>query len=428
MMTLQDALKTVSGEQQNVLYLRALVEKEQPKIMKALQLIDEEYKTAKRPKGYNLIKVSNKKLGFVYYVRYWHEGSMLPSKWCTHTNDYEKACEYALANRGTLIAQYIGKAKGEVVRFFEDFYKADNPIFQNESKKGNEMTEENRKRFYSSVTKKFVPFLLEQRIRTFQAITVPLLDNFQDALLETGLISKSVNADMLAVGKVLKYLTRKGILETNPHLNLEPVPPKPGEKKTHGCYELEKLNGVFNKEWEDRQSFLLNLIGYTTNMRNIEIKAFSKNDILLMGGCRFIDIKESKTENGIRVVPLHDTVYRHIMDYAKTAGVATPILGATSKSQFQKAAHVLGRMMGVCKGFMEEHNITFYSGRHAWKTMMSAGGLGEDVEEIFMGHKVSNDVKKLYNHRDKHGQEKVVEKAKKVFSILDTMLFALPQS
>jgi hypothetical protein len=53
---------------------------------------------------------------------------------------------------------------------------------------------------------------------------------------------------------------------------------------------------------------------------------------------------------------------------------------------------------------------------------MNAGDLGE-VEEYFMGHKVSNDVSKRYNHRDKQGQGKIAQKAQAVFKILDKNLF-----
>jgi hypothetical protein len=55
---------------------------------------------------------------------------------------------------------------------------------------------------------------------------------------------------------------------------------------------------------------------------------------------------------------------------------------------------------------------------------MSSEGLGEDIEEFFMGHKVSGDVSKNYNHKDKRGREKLLEKAKEVFAILEKKLFA----
>lgn len=70
-----------------------------------------------------------------------------------------------------------------------------------------------------------------------------------------------------------------------------------------------------------------------------------------------------------------------------------------------------------------QENITFYSGRHFWKTLMNHGGLGDDVEEYFMGHKVSASVKERYNHKDKRGKKNKLEKAKKIFQILDKYIF-----
>ena len=202
-----------------------------------------------------------------------------------------------------------------------------------------------------------------------------------------------------------------------------PVPEKQEEKKTHGCYELEKMKGIFSKRWKDKESYLLNLVIYTTDMRNIEIKRFCRNDLITIAGCHFIDLKKSKTENGVRLVPLHDTVYRKIAAYAQEMDGDTPIFGAITEYRFKKAYLCLGTMMGVSEEFLRKHNITYYSGRHFWKTLMNAGGLGEDAEEIFMGHKVSGDVAKLYNHRDMRGKQVIVKKAREVFKILDTYLF-----
>ena len=69
-----------------------------------------------------------------------------------------------------------------------------------------------------------------------------------------------------------------------------------------------------------------------------------------------------------------------------------------------------------------QENITFYSGRHFWKTLMDSENLG-DIEEYFMGHKTSGDVAKRYNHKDKQGKKKLLERAKRVFQILDRFIF-----
>jgi hypothetical protein len=53
---------------------------------------------------------------------------------------------------------------------------------------------------------------------------------------------------------------------------------------------------------------------------------------------------------------------------------------------------------------------------------MSANDLG-DIEEYFMGHKVSKNVAERYNHRDKQGRKRLLAKAREMFRILDKTLF-----
>ena len=71
---------------------------------------------------------------------------------------------------------------------------------------------------------------------------------------------------------------------------------------------------------------------------------------------------------------------------------------------------------------LKKEGISFYSGRHYWKTLMNANRLG-DAEEFFMGHKVSSNMAELYNHRNKQGQKMILKKACKVLSILDKTIF-----
>jgi hypothetical protein len=84
----------------------------------------------------------------------------------------------------------------------------------------------------------------------------------------------------------------------------------------------------------------------------------------------------------------------------------------------------MGKIMKITEEELQKQHITYYSGRHFWKTLMSSESLGDDIEEIFMGHKVSGDVSKNYNHKDKRGRAKMLEKAKEVFAILDRKLLS----
>jgi integrase len=316
MTTLKDALLIVSEKhQQHILILRTQLINECPTAMKALRLLDYEYSTPKQHKGYNLLKRENKKLTFVYYVRYWHENKMIPSKWCTHTNDYLKACLFAVQNREKLITNYLNKTDNKLLLFFKSFYNENNPIFKIESKRNENISDSRRKRYYSIVNNKFIPFLKNQNINNYKNITVKVLNDFQDYLLSKGMKAQSVNYDMIGINKIFKYLLRKGLIEYNPFASLLPVRVNNKDRTTHGCFEINKLNGVFNNNWntkKDNTSFILNLIIYSTGMRNIEIKKLTLSNINTISGIHFINVLDSKTENGIRLIPLHDYVYKEI--------------------------------------------------------------------------------------------------------------------
>jgi integrase len=160
-------------------------------------------------------------------------------------------------------------------------------------------------------------------------------------------------------------------------------------------------------------------------MRNGEIRRMRTGDIVERGGCHFIDIRESKTQAGIRLVPLHERVRERLLSYARDKSPDEAVFPCCKSSpRFGKAAVMLGQRLGVSEEELAARHITFYSGRHFWKTLMNYGGLGEEAEEFFMGHKVSGDVAKRYNHRDRQGKDLMARKAGKVFAILDRYLFS----
>jgi integrase len=243
--------------------------------------------------------------------------------------------------------------------------------------------------------------------------------------LAGGLKPQTANDGLKAVKRITAYLARKGLIKENPCASLEALRVRRGDLEERGCYEAGGIRGVFDKAWENGTAYLLSLLIYTTGMRNSEIGRLRMADIVGARGCHFIDIKESKTENGIRLVPLHGFVHEKLRAYAKGVPAGEAVFKGCQKNRaaYAEANEELGRRLGKGAAELKAENITFYSGRHYWKTLMNAEGLGEDAEEVFMGHKVSGDVSKRYNHRDKQGMALLARKAKKVFAILDKRVF-----
>ena len=284
------------------------------------------------------------------------------------------------------------------------------------------LSEGTRRHYHRVITKRFVPYLKEKGICDYEGVTVQTLEGFQDHLLTGGAKPQTANDSLKAVKRVTAFLVRKGLMKEDPCGRLKALTVKRGDIEARGCYEADGIRGVFEKEWQNGTACLLSLLICTTGMRNSEIARIKPTDIISIKGCHFIDIKESKTGSGVRLVPLHELAYERLAAYAEGTAPGGRIF-KKCHSAFKEANTELGRHLGKSEAELREGNITFYSGRHFWKTLMNAEGLGEDIEEVFMGHKVTGDVAKRYNHRDKQGQALLIRKAKKVFAILEKRVF-----
>jgi len=420
MSRLAEAVAGIRGQrQQEITSMRVFINDNFPDVVKALRSVDRENTQPKRRKGFNLVKRESKKHGFLYYARFSHNGKMLPTKFNTYTNSLAEAEQFARENKARLVEGYLARQDGRMFAVLEEFYTNGQNLCLSERLRGE---------YNSMIRNKFIPFLKREKIASFDQITRITLVKYQDSLQSAGLKAQTVNNNMKPVKKILASLARKGTIADNPGDKIREIKVSDKDRKKRGCYDLERVQGVFNKRWKDEESFLLCLLIYTTGMRNSEIKQVSLNSIQAMDGCRFISVKKSKTDSGVRLVPLHDFVYRKLKAWAaKNKKDANSILfGYRNARPFNDANNGLAKMLNASDGELENENITFYSGRHYWKTLMSAEGLGDDIEEIFMGHKVVADVKRLYNHRDRQGKARLVKKARQVFAILDRCIFKKP--
>ena len=334
-----------------------------PESMKVLQEFNSHFTERWTPKRFYINPKPSKKLGFIYYVRYLENGKLIPSSWCTHTNDYGAAERFAIENRERILTAYFNR---------------------------------------DNVKKK-------------------------DGKIIPGIKPQTVGHYISYISQIFDHLLIEGDIKINPCKSLTAIKKQKTDYKARGCYEAGKLKGVFNKKWKDEFSYLLSLVIYTTDMRNSEIEKIQLKDFFMIDNVHFLDIPESKSANGVRIVPVHDFVYRKIMAYVRKNKIGDYIFRLPNckklGSKRYKAAYTeLASYTGYTAEQLEKENITFYSGRHFWKTLMNSENLG-DAEEYFMGHKVSADVAKNYNHRDKQGKKKLLEKTRKVFQILDKRLF-----
>jgi integrase len=280
------------------------------------------------------------------------------------------------------------------------------------------------------MNKRFIKYLKSENISSFLDITPQVIFNFQNYLLSLKNKAGTINRYLGSVKAVFDYLFMTGTISNNVFDNIKML--KTGGRKKNavrGCLDIDKLNGVFSKEWKSIENYMLCLMIYSTGMRNSELEGMRKKDIMQIDEYNFITIDKSKTENGIRTIPLHPFVYKKLFDYAKGMTDDSFIFSANgnhNQSTLYTGANIeLGENIGMDEPKLKKNKISFYSGRHFWKTMMNSKKLGDDIEEYFMGHKVSTDVSKRYNHKDKQGKKKLIGKTRLVFKILDDVLFVV---
>jgi integrase len=396
-----------------------------PHVITALKTVNSQFSPPRKGKGYTLSKVKNKKYGFLYYVRYIETGKIVPSRWNTHTNNLSAAECFARDNRGKILTAYHHKhdRDDKMYEVLTTYYEKDSPYIDNIKKRGRRLCEQVRGQYHNFVQNVFVPFLKKNRIKCFNEITAPAMAKLQNELLATRLKPQTINRYMIGIRTIFDNMVRDGYMAENILNNVDSLTPQPGDCKVIGCYEVGKPNGIFNRVWKNELSYLLNLLIYATGIRNNEITNIRPQDIVKMNACWFIDVKKSKTENGIRFVPLHDFVYEKLAAWIKKKHIKEDEqLFPTKPYTFTKAYLLLGKKLGFDKAELTAQNIVFYSGRHYWKTLLNANNLG-DIEEYFMGHKVSKDVAERYNHRDKQGRKRLLAKAREMFRILDRTLF-----
>ena len=417
---------------------------EAPDAAQDLKEFGRRFAERKPPKLYYLVKVPSKKMGHTWYVKYSDRGRLVPSKWATGTSDADAAAAFAVKNREDILGGYYArKAKkpADMYKLLENYYEKDSELLNADENRGRTLCDKRRRSCLNGIRKKFIPFLKKNNVKVIEDIDTAMLSRFQDHLLKT-LIPKSVNDLVSAVRMVFKRLVATGYASSNPFAGLPAI--KKGDGKITGCYEVNRIKGVFSQEWEPVQPtdkisdkarakagvevathHILCLLIYSTGMRNSEINRIKLSVITEIGGETFIDIKKSKTKNGKRKVPLHPFVHEKLIEYANGRDTVFPQIGKTFEKLCSAANVALGERLGHTHETLKAENIRFYSGRHFWKTLMNSENLGENAEKLLMGHKVHGDIANTYNHLDKVGAEKLAKVAREVFGVLDRHLFAV---
>jgi len=327
------------------------------------------------------------------------------------------------------ILNWLKKWKGrdDLFAVLNNYYKKDSSYLVIDAARGRKINETSRQILHGFIINTFIPFLMENRIKRFSEIKPVVMSRFQNYLLiEKKLLPQSINRQIGGIKAIFSHLFMTGVIEQNIIKDISPLRPK--TNKIRGCYSIEDLEGIFKTPWEDKKSYLLCSLIYSAGLRNSELQNLKAKDIISKEDVDFLNVTKSKTASGIRIVPLHPKIRKILNEWTAENNLTAEeyLFMKNSRQRILKTAKKANLYMGALLGKnaedLELENITFYSGRHFYKTMLNLYNLG-DIEELFMGHKVTRKVSERYNHKNKRGEKELLKEARKAIEIIDKSLF-----
>jgi integrase len=371
-------------------------------------------KTKQEEREFYLVKQKREKTGFVYCVKYIDPQTrkILPTKFSTGTNDKVKAFDFARLNKTALIESYFQRNNAEL-SILENYYAEGSKMLADEVKETKRVIGDKTRKIYDSFIKnRIVPFLKDRGIRYLTQIDTPTMKALKVYLNSTGLKPQSINNQIQGLKMCfrqligLKIMTDSSIVE-NLSVNGGSV-----EKEKVGVYPIPILKGVFDKQWNNQSYRLLDMMIYFMDLRNNEIAKIQLDDFEKVNGVMFLNVRGTKTENAPRLAPVSNYLYKEVLKYVKENDIPNdkPLFRKTYNDFFRKAYKEMGRVLGYTESQLSEKNITFYSGRHTYKSILALGydkvSLPVNFQELFMGHTLkgnnqTSSIEKNYKHLDR---------------------------
>lgn len=407
--------------------LKAIKASDNQTIINENQIKKDTESKAERRKKFSLFQRNGNPVYYVEYrIKNGNETKIV--KRSTTKTDKDEAQKWALENMSSIIKEYE-KKQHSLETILLDYYQADSEYLKNDNHTRKELTNEERVKYMNAMKTKIIPFFKSKGIYAPYQVDKTYLEELRLHLLKNGkannegLSAKSANTYMSALRRVFNQLTLERVIERNPFSDgLDKISRETTSKKKGSFTEIE-MKQFLRNEWEEENYnlYMLCVVGYYTGLRNEEIIAIQPEDIFSpKEGYYFLKVRGTKTENAERYVPVCDFLLTKINEYIEKNNIQNgqQILNYKVRMDrdFHSAYVLLGKKLGYTEELMKEKNITFYSLRHLYKTILTSVISDNQLVEYFMGHSEGRDVRRSYFSS---GSLDYISKSIPIFEILN---------
>jgi integrase len=367
--------------------------------------------SGKRIEAFSLFIRNRSKGKTIYYARLRdRNGNQIPTPFSTERADKTEAANWVISHYDSLLNGYFVSAEYRTNKSAKILQTTVRDYFINGSKYlyldtqfGIERSETRNREYASLINRFLIPYLNGHRLFHYNDVTAAELNKFQIECINNGISNKNITDIFYALKIIFNRLVMEGKMEHNAVNNIVLVKRKKAKEK--GIFGIDEIEGLFDGDWgtDNEDAYLINLLSATTGLRNSEIRLLKTGGFEMANGVHFIDVKGTKTENAVRKVPLHKTVYdkiqRYIKNHKRDGFIFLRNGGRVyTAAEVSNMINIAGEKAGLPYSGLKERNITFHSWRHLYSTVLYAdGNISSDWIEYFLGHKQTG-VKGIYQH------------------------------
>lgn len=336
-----------------------------------------------------------------YYVKYRNDEGILIPAVSTRQRIYAAASTWAIANRDRVVGKSYERKGDPLGELLRSFYTDGSKMLKRRADRGASISEEYRVHCEGYCKNHFIPFFIENDIRSVHDVKRSLLRDMQDSMRDKGLSAKTVNSAVSALRVIFDYLMEEEKIANNPCYGLKPLIVQGQEER--GTFPLDKVQAVFKMEWADSRSLLLCELGACCGLRNSEINALRVSSIVETNGHHYLDVKNAhdatrntKTEAGKRRIPLLPRLAARLKKYIEIMGLSESDylfweqrmgkLQSLPPKLFAQAVDDAAKLLGLSEKYLNDHNITFYGWRHFYNSLLIASGINPYRVKVLMGH------------------------------------------
>ncbi|MBP7262815.1 MAG: tyrosine-type recombinase/integrase [Spirochaetia bacterium] len=376
-------------------------------------------------------KKASKNLSF--YVKYRNDEGILIPAVSTRQRTSAAATAWAIANRDRIVGKSYERKGDPLGELLTTFYADGSKMLKRRADRGEPISEEYRIHCEGYCKNHFIPFFIENDIRSVHDVRRSLLRDMQDYMRDKNLSAKTVNSALSALRVIFDYLMEEEKIANNPCYGLKPLVVQGQEER--GTLPLDKVQSVFKMEWSDNRSRLLCELGACCGLRNSEINALRVSSIVEANGHHYLDVKNAhnatrntKTEAGKRRIPLLPQLVAHLKKHIEIMGLAEADylfwehregkLQSLPPKVFGQAVIDAAMLLGLSEKYLNDNNITFYGWRHFYNSLLITAGINPYRVKVLMGHSLGkgNDMTANYYKQIADDTEEVLTAVSTLFN------------